>query len=85
MDNPNIDILKEFDFAARAGGVVEITVMKWEVRRKNKEPNIPKKQEPKYEKSYFPRELQELINLKTTICQGAKSLVHWSTYKKAMI
>lgn len=73
VDNPTIDNLMEFDFAQRAGEVVEITVMKWEARKNNKELNIPKQQQPKYEKSYFPKELQELINLKTTLCPRCKT------------
>jgi len=83
IDNLTIDSLMECDFAKRAGEIIEMTILKWEARKKNQELLIPKKQLPKLEKSYYPRELQELLNLKTALCPSCKSpftSLHLNTY-----
>ena len=63
----------EFNFSQRAGEVVEITDKKWEARKKNQLPNAPRKTKDKIEKSYYPRELQELLNIKTALCPHCRT------------
>jgi len=68
VDNSTINRMMDFDFNKRAGEVVELTALKWEARKNHNIPIIPQKSLLKTEKIYYPRELQELLNIKTALC-----------------
>ena len=69
-----IERLMNYNFAERAGLIVEITKLKWIARMNNEAPDksiFPKKinAKDKQKQIWYPREVVELINLKTALCK----------------
>ena len=83
----------DYDFAERAGLIVEITKIKWTARINNEAPeksNFPKKINTKnnHKQIWYPREVVELINLKTALCKQCSTPCnsnHLQTYHKIEI
>ena len=68
IDDKTIQRLIDFQFEDRVDEVVKITQKKWEARENNDMFKKPIKIEPKTNQAIYPRELQELLNLKTAMC-----------------
>ena len=72
VDNETVEKLMNYNFQERAGKVVGITDIKWNARMNHKAPNIdayPKEDPRLNDKTWYPRETVELINLKKGLCK----------------
>jgi len=73
IDNVTTDRLMDYNFQDRVAYVVENTRAKWEARKQN----LPFSQKMSIKKSkplvWYPKELQELLNLKTSLCPNCNT------------
>jgi len=68
-----VEKLMNFDFEKRAEEVFKINQIKWEARKLNQLPAFPKsRKEPTHKRCYYPKELQQILNLKTALCPQCK-------------
>jgi len=72
VDNTTVDRLMGFDFHARSQEVLLITEIKWQARKENRLPEFPSRRFKLKNLALYPRELQELLNLKTAMCPLCK-------------
>ena len=73
----------DFDFLRRSKEVVKITEIKWEARKKNEIPIFPPKKIFDSRPTFYPRQLQELLNLKTALCPVCRKRLNSSHLREA--
>jgi hypothetical protein len=77
VSRDTVEKLMDFDFDQRVAETMEVTKVKWEARKRNVTPEYPTKETmtknlKKKLKILYPKELQEMLNISTAVCNKCR-------------